>query len=98
MYVQSLSSYLTEQIVDDRAPPQVTDVNQPYGGWLKFGQQGLNDNYLAVWLANAGINNYYVGKFLNNFGEDNLATPAPPKGWTNSTYVFRLWKNKWFRC
>lgn len=55
------------------------------GGWDKFGQQGLNDNYLAAWLANAGINAYYVGKFLNSFGETNLATPAPPKGWTNST-------------
>jgi hypothetical protein len=62
------------------------------GRWDKFGQQGLNDNYLAVWLNNSGINAYYVGKFLNSFGQTNLATPAPPKGWTNSTFVLQLFK------
>ena len=66
------------------------------GGWDKFGQQGLNDNYLAVWLNNSGINSYYIGKFLNSFGQTNLATPAPPKGWTNSMYVFQLSKYGWF--
>ena len=54
------------------------------GGWPKFTDQGLNDNYLPVWLSNAGINTYYVGKFMNGFSKGNLATPEPPKGWTNS--------------
>jgi hypothetical protein len=63
------------------------------GGWDKFGEQGLNDNYLAVWLNNLGINTYYVGKFLNHFSQTNLATPAPPKGWTNSRFVFQLSKH-----
>jgi N-acetylglucosamine-6-sulfatase len=50
------------------------------GGWTKFGELGLNDNYLPVWLQDAGVNTYYVGKFMNGYKRYNLATPAPPRG------------------
>ena len=49
--------------------------------------QGLNDDYLPVWLRSAGINTYYVGKFLNAFSAWNMARPEPPKGWTDSTFL-----------
>ena len=62
----------------------VTSIAPPYGGWQKFTAEGLNANYLPVWLQDAGINTYYVGKFMNGFGKQNLATPEPPRGWTDS--------------
>ncbi|KAI4598774.1 hypothetical protein KJ359_002666 [Pestalotiopsis sp. 9143b] len=36
----------------------VTDVTPPYGGYTKFISQGLNDNYLPVWLQEAGYNTF----------------------------------------
>ncbi|KAK3053173.1 hypothetical protein LTR09_005799 [Extremus antarcticus] len=78
----------------------VTDVKPPYGGWPKFTAQGLNDNYLPVWLSNNGINTYVTGKFLNSYSTSNLATPAPPKGWTNSSflidpYTYNYLQSRW---
>ncbi|KAI3054302.1 hypothetical protein CBS147353_11448 [Aspergillus niger] len=43
----------------------VTDVNPPHGGYPKIISQGLNDNYLPVWLQEAGYNTYYTGKLFN---------------------------------
>jgi arylsulfatase A-like enzyme len=36
----------------------VTDVFPPYGGYPKFVAQGLNENFLPVWLQEAGYNTY----------------------------------------
>ena len=36
----------------------VTSISPPYGGYPKFLEQGLNGNYLPIWLSNAGINRY----------------------------------------
>ena len=33
----------------------VTSLEPPYGGWPKFTEQNLNDNYLPVWIQDAGI-------------------------------------------
>ena len=33
----------------------VTTLTAPYGGWPKFVTEGLNDNYLPVWINKAGI-------------------------------------------
>ena len=33
----------------------VTALSAPYGGWPKFLEQGLNDNWLPVWIKDAGI-------------------------------------------
>jgi arylsulfatase A-like enzyme len=33
----------------------VTSLKPPYGGWPKFTEQNLNDNYLPVWIQDAGI-------------------------------------------
>ena len=60
----------------------VTSLALPYGGYPKFVQEGLNNNYLPVWINNAGANTYYLGKFQNDFGM-GLYTGNYPKGWTN---------------
>lgn len=69
----------------------VTSTVPPYGGWPKFTEQKLNDNYLPVWINDAGINTYYVGKFMNGYGKKNYMTPHAPKGWTNHSMLVDPW-------
>lgn len=64
----------------------VTDVNPPYGGYPKFLSQGLNENYLPVWLQQAGYNTYYTGKLFNAHTVDNYDKPFP-KGWNHSDFL-----------
>lgn len=45
------------------------------GGYTKFIQQKLNQNYLPVWLQDAGYNTYYVGKLMNDHSILNYAFP-----------------------
>lgn len=74
----------------------VTSTGPPYGGWQKFGEQGLNDNYLPVWINESGISTYYAGKFLNGYSEKNLAHPAHPKGWTESSFLVGKWTYQYY--
>jgi arylsulfatase A-like enzyme len=53
----------------------VTDVSPPYGGYPKFVSQGLNDNFLPVWLQDAGYSTYYTGKLFNSHTVDNYNSP-----------------------
>ena len=69
----------------------VTAISPPYGGWQKFSEEGLNNDYLPVWINAAGIGTYYVGKFMNGYGKGNMHTPAPPKAWTNSSFLLDPW-------
>lgn len=64
----------------------VTDVNPPYGGYPKFVAQGLNDNYLPVWLQAAGYNTYYTGKLFNAHTVGNYDRPYPA-GWTATDFL-----------
>ncbi|KAL3457657.1 Arylsulphatase [Aspergillus heterothallicus] len=64
----------------------VTDVNPPYGGYPKFIQEGHNENYLPVWLQQAGYNTYYTGKFLNAHSSSNYNKPFP-KGWNGTDFL-----------
>lgn len=64
----------------------VTNLFPPWGGYPKFVQQGLNDDWLPHWLEQAGYSRYYVGKFLNSHTVDNYNAP-PVKGWTNSSFL-----------
>ncbi|KAF6519794.1 hypothetical protein HZS61_016211 [Fusarium oxysporum f. sp. conglutinans] len=64
----------------------VTDVNPPYGGFPKFVSQGLNENYLPVWLKEAGYNTYYTGKLFNAHTINNYNSPYPA-GWTGTNFL-----------
>lgn len=61
----------------------VTDVSPPYGGYPKFVSQGLNDNFLPVWLQANGYNTYYTGKLFNAHTVENYNSPYV-KGFTGS--------------
>jgi N-acetylglucosamine-6-sulfatase len=63
----------------------VTALSPPYGGYPKFLEQKLDDNYLPVWINKSGIRTYYVGKFMNAYSFSNFALPHP-KGWTHSRF------------
>ncbi|OAR01382.1 hypothetical protein LLEC1_03396 [Akanthomyces lecanii] len=56
------------------------------GGYPKFISQGLNDDYLPVWLQDAGYKTYYTGKLMNNLGTRTYQSP-PPRGWTRSDFL-----------
>jgi arylsulfatase A-like enzyme len=55
----------------------ITDVSPPYGGYAKFVANGFNDNYLPVWLEQAGYSSYYVGKLFNGHSVDYYDRPYP---------------------
>ncbi|KAI1452390.1 alkaline-phosphatase-like protein [Annulohypoxylon moriforme] len=64
----------------------VTNVTPPYGGYPKFVSQGLNENYLPVWLQESGYNTYYTGKLFNAHSVDNYNSPYAA-GWTSSDFL-----------
>ncbi|KAK0724685.1 alkaline-phosphatase-like protein [Lasiosphaeris hirsuta] len=64
----------------------VTDVNPPYGGYPKFVSQGLNSNYLPIWLQEAGYNTYYTGKLFNAHTIFNYHLPYAA-GWNGSDFL-----------
>ncbi|KAJ5808977.1 hypothetical protein N7474_010246 [Penicillium riverlandense] len=53
----------------------VTDVSPPYGGYPKFVERGFNDNFLPVWLQQAGYDTYYTGKLFNAHTVENYDSP-----------------------
>lgn len=55
----------------------VTDVHPPYGGYPKFVDRGLNDDFLPLWLQGAGYDTYYTGKMFTASCTYPLATPGP---------------------
>ncbi|PSN72114.1 Arylsulphatase [Corynespora cassiicola Philippines] len=64
----------------------VTDVSPPYGGFPKFVSQGLNDNFLPIWLQEAGYNTYYTGKLFNAHTIENYHSPFV-NGFTGSDFL-----------
>ncbi|EAU30364.1 conserved hypothetical protein [Aspergillus terreus NIH2624] len=61
----------------------ITDVAPPYGGYPQVVKLGWNDNYLPLWMQDAGYNTYYVGKLWNYQNIDNYNDP-PPRGFNGS--------------
>ncbi|OKL61427.1 hypothetical protein UA08_03146 [Talaromyces atroroseus] len=53
----------------------VTDVSPPYGGYPKFVDRGFNENFLPVWLQDAGYNTFYTGKLFNTHTVENYNQP-----------------------
>ncbi|CAH0028530.1 unnamed protein product [Clonostachys rhizophaga] len=64
----------------------VTDLFPPYGGFPVFVKNGHNENYLPVWLQDAGYKTFYAGKMFNAHTVWNYDSPHL-KGWTESDFL-----------
>lgn len=64
----------------------VTDVSAPYGGYPRFIEEGFNDDYLPVWLQDAGYNTYYTGKMMNGHSTATYNNPRI-NGWNGSDFL-----------
>ncbi|KAH8426495.1 sulfatase family protein [Aspergillus melleus] len=64
----------------------VTDVNPPWGGYPKFIDRGFNENYLPVWMQQAGYDTYYTGKLMNSHSVENYDSPHAA-GFNGSDFV-----------
>ena len=56
------------------------------GGYPKFISQGLNSQYLPVWLQEAGYQTFYTGKLFNAHTVENYNAPFAA-GWTGSDFL-----------
>ena len=61
--------------------------------------QGLNQDYLPVWLQQQNIKTYYIGKLMNAYSMGNFGDPYP-NAWTNSSFLVDPWtynyhKSRW---
>ncbi|KAL2868111.1 sulfatase family protein [Aspergillus lucknowensis] len=64
----------------------VTSVSPPYGGYPKVVEAGWNDNYLPIWMQEAGYDTYYVGKLWNAHTQENYNSPYA-KGFNGSEFL-----------
>lgn len=76
----------------------VTDVSPPHGGYPKVVDRGINDDYLPVWMQEAGYNTYYAGKLWNFHSVSNYDAPHA-RGFNGSDflldpYTYRYWDTK----
>ena len=71
---------------DRSSNTNVTNLGPPYGGYPKFIAEGLNNDYLPIWLQAAGYNTYYVGKLMNSHNIDNYNDPYV-KGFNHSSFL-----------
>lgn len=53
------------------------------GGYPKFLREGWNENYLPVWLQDAGYNTFYTGKLMNGHSTSTWNAPYA-NGWTGN--------------
>lgn len=56
------------------------------GGYPKIVSQGINDDYLPVWMQAAGYNTYYTGKLWNAHTVNNYNEPQV-KGYNGSDFL-----------
>lgn len=56
------------------------------GGYPKFISQGFNEDWLPIWLQNAGYNTYYVGKLFNSHSVTTYNNPFV-KGYNGSDFL-----------
>ncbi|KAK7547732.1 alkaline-phosphatase-like protein [Phyllosticta paracitricarpa] len=73
----------------------VTDVKPPWGGYAKVVSEGWNDNYLPVWLQNAGYNTYYSGKLWNGHTTSNYDSPYAG-GFNGSDFLLDPYTYKYY--
>ena len=62
------------------------DLMPVTGGYPKVVREGINENYLPVWLQEAGYNTYYSGKLWNAHSVDNYNDP-PIGGFNGSDFI-----------
>ncbi len=53
----------------------------PDGGWTGFRNSSSYSQNLAPWLQSAGYRTIHIGKFLNQYGTDELPESVVPPGW-----------------
>ncbi|KAB8218769.1 alkaline-phosphatase-like protein [Aspergillus novoparasiticus] len=75
----------------------ITDVGLPYGGYPKVVSAGWNDNYLPIWMQEAGYDTYYVGKLWNSHTEDNYNNPYA-KGFNGSDFLLDPWTYRYYNA
>ncbi|NML18743.1 sulfatase family protein [Azohydromonas caseinilytica] len=64
---------------------RVMDNRDPYGGFDRFFQDGLESSTVATWLQGSGYRTGYMGKYLNGYPGEAVSaglTYIPP-GWTD---------------
>lgn len=61
------------------------------GGYSKFVSQGLNEDYLPVWLQGQGYNTYYTGKLMNGHSTSDYDAPFAA-GFNGSDCEFSLFR------
>lgn len=73
-------------------------MSPPHGGYPKIADNGINDDYLFLWMQDAGYNTYYSGKLWNFHGVSNYDRPFA-RGFNTSDflldpYTYRYWDTK----
>ena len=73
----------------------ITNVSPPHGGYPKIADEGINDDYLFLWMQDAGYNTYYAGKLWNFHGVSNYDRPHA-RGFNGSDFLldpftYRYW-------
>ncbi|CAN8104609.1 unnamed protein product [Discula destructiva] len=76
----------------------VTDVAPPHGGYPKVVDRGVNNDYLPLWVQEAGYNTYYTGKLWKLQSVSNYHAPYA-RGFNGSDflldpYAYRYWDSK----
>lgn len=61
-------------------------ANSLGGGYPKVIREGINDDYLPIWMQNAGYNTYYTGKLWNHHSVDNYRAPEA-KGFNSTDFL-----------
>jgi N-acetylglucosamine-6-sulfatase len=75
----------------------ITNVSPPYGGYPKVVSAGWNDNYLPLWMQDAGYDTYYVGKLWNSHTEKNYDAPHA-RGFNGSDFLLDPWTYRYYNA
>ncbi|CAK4032708.1 Arylsulfatase [Lecanosticta acicola] len=75
----------------------VTDLKPPYGGYPKFVQEGLNEDWLMIWLQRENYNTYYTGKLFNAHNVHNYNDPLV-KGLNGSDFLLDPFTYEYFNA
>ena len=65
------------------------------GGYPKVIKQGINEDYLPIWMQNAGYNTYYTGKLWNHHSVDNYDSPRA-QGFNGSDFLLDPYTYKYY--